>query len=172
MSPRLTLATRVLLAVIALSLVVVAVRRERLAWLYFSPLVDLSGTVVSAQLTDPRPMATGDPKTRDVILQVPTRLTIDLQEYPGLRFLVALREESATVPPAPAPGEAVALKLPSRWRNLVVGNRVLAMGLSRGTTVLVDPAGYSFADEFRTLFLGVGAAVGALVAGVAAWRIR
>jgi hypothetical protein len=46
------------------------------------------------------------------------------------------------------------------------------MGLSRGTTVLVDPAGYSFADEFRTLFLGVGAAVGALVAGVAAWRIR
>ena len=172
MSPLLTLAVRVLLAVIALSLVFVAVRRERLAWLYFSPLSDLPGTVVSAQLTDPRPMATGDPRTRDVIVQVPMRLTLELREFPGVRFLVALREEPGAVPAVPVPGEAVVLKLPGRWRDLVAGNRVLAMGLSRGPAVLVDPAGYAFADEFRALFLGVGAALGALVAGIAAWRLR
>ena len=172
MSPRLTLAIRVLLAVIALSLVFVAARRERLAWLYFSPLVDLPGTVLSARLTDPRPMATGDPSTRDVILQVPTRLTVELREYPGLRFLVALREEQGAVPAVPALGDAVTLSLPGRWRDLVAGDRVLAIGLRRGTTVLVNPAEYRYADEFRALFVGVGAAVGALIAGIAAWRLR
>jgi hypothetical protein len=172
MSRRITLAVRVLLAVMAVSLVFVAVRRERLAWLYFSPLADLSGTVVSARLTDPFPMAAGDPRKRDVIVEVPTRLTLELREYPGVRFLVALREEPDAVPPVPAPGEAVTLQLPGRWRDLVAGDRVLAIGLRRGATLLVNPAEYSFADEFRTLFIGVGAALGALIAGIAAWRMR
>lgn len=171
-SPRSTLAVRVLLALIALSLVFVAVRKERQAWLYFSPLIDLTGTVASAELADPVPMAMGDPKTRDVIRQVPTRIAVELKEYPGLRFLVALREDPAAVPAAPPAGETVTLKLPGRWRDLVAGHRVLAIGLSRGASVLVDPASYAYVNEFGALFVGAGAALGAAVSGIAAWRIR
>jgi len=172
MSSRLTFAVRVLLALTALSLVFVAVRKERLAWLYFSPLVDLTGTVVSAQLTDPLPMATGDPRTREEIQEVPTRLALELKEYPEVRFLVALREDPAAVPPVPSAGETVTLKLLGRWRDLVEGRRVLAIGLSRGASVLVDPAGYAYVNEFTALFVGASAALAAAIAGIAAWRLR
>jgi len=171
MSARITLIVRVLLAVMAVSLLFVCIRRERLAYLYFSPLTDLEGTVVSAAPTDPVPMAAGDPRTRADIVQVPTRLSVELAEQPGIRFQVILPEDSVRPPPNVFAGDRVVLRLPSRWRDVLAGNSALTIGLRRGTAVLVDPAGYSYADEFRTLFLGFGAAVGAAIAAIAAWRI-
>jgi hypothetical protein len=155
----------------ALSLLFVCVRRERLAYLYFSSPMDLEGTVATAALTDAIPMAVGDPTKRAEIRQVPTRLSLELAEQPGIRFQVMLPEDPTWMPPHIAAGERIVLRLPSRWRDVLVGNRALVIGLRRRDQVLVDPDRYSYADESRTLFLGVGAAVGALIAGLSAWRI-
>src|SRR5579863_992822 len=154
------------LVLIALSLAIVAVRRERLAYFYFSPLTDLPGTILTAELTDPLPMAVGDQTTRTDIREVPTRLTVTLAEVPGVRFVVPLSEEPDSVRPSVAPGEKVVLKLPKRWKDVMVRDRALTLGLSRNSELVVDPLQYSYTDEFRTLFLGVGAAIGALIAGI------
>jgi hypothetical protein len=171
MPVRVTLLVRILLGIFAISLLFVSVRRERLAYLYFSAPMDLEGTVVSAALTDTVPMATDVTRTNPEIRHVPTRLTLELAEQPGIRFQVMLPEDSAWVAPHVLAGEKVSLHVPSRWHDVLVGNRALVMGMRRGGAVLVDPAKYSYADELRTLFLGVGAALGALIAGLAAWRM-
>jgi len=171
LSPRLLFLTRAALVVLALALAFVAARKGLQAARYFSPLTELSGTVTSAELTGAIPLAKGNPRAREVTQPVPTRVTLELREQPGLRFQVALREDPDLIPPRIAPGEAVTLLLPGRWRELEVGDRVLAMGLKRAGAVLVDPAGYPWAAEYRTAFLAVGAAVGAAIAALGAWRI-
>jgi hypothetical protein len=171
MSRRQLLFMRLALVFIALSTAPVAVLKGVQATRYLSPLVELPGTVATAALTDAIPMAHGNPRERDIIEPVPTRLTMELREFPGLRFQVALREDPALTPPVPAPGDNVTVILPARWREMEVGPRVLAMGLRRGTTVLVDPAGYPYAAEFRAVFVAVGAAIGAFIAALAAWRL-
>lgn len=171
MSPRLAKVVRWGLVLLALSLVFVAARKGQQARRYLSPLVELKGTVVRAEFADAIPMARGDPGARDVIRPVPTRLRIELREFGGVRFEVALREDAETLPALPEPGEAVTLVLPARWREMEMGDRVLAMGLKRGTEALVDPAGYVYGAEYRTAFLGVGALVGAAVCLIAALRL-
>jgi hypothetical protein len=171
MSPRFILFVRLLLLLMALSLAFVAARKGQQAIRYFSELIELPGTVVSAELTDAIPLAWGNPKAPQVTQPIPTRMAIMLREFPGLRFMVALRENPELIPPPPNADENVTLLLPARWRESVVGDRALAMGLKRGGNVLVDPAGYPWAAEYRTAFLAVGAAVGAVIAALGAWRI-
>jgi len=171
MSPRLILTGRLLLIVMALSLAWVAAHKGMQAVRFFSPLVELSGTVGSAELTDAIPLAWGNPRAPEVTRPIPTRLAVELQEQPGFRFLVALRENPELIPPRIAPGERVTLVLPGRWREIEAGPRVLAMGLKRGGNVLVDPAGYPYSAEYRSAFLAVAAAVGAVIAALGAWRI-
>ena len=72
----------------------------------------------------------------------------------------------------PAAGDKVTLILPSRWHELEVGERVLAFGLKRGDTVLVDAAKYPYMAEYRTAFLAAGAGIGALIAALGALRLR
>lgn len=170
-SPRFILSVRLLLVLMALSLGFVAARKGQQAVRYFSPLIELPGTVVSAELTDAIPLAWGNPRAPEVTQPVPTRLAIVLQEFPGLRFMVALRENPELIPPRLNPGERVTLILPSRWRDALVGDRVLAMGLRRGAERLVNPDGYPYAAEYRTGFLALGAAVGACLALLGAWRL-
>ncbi len=171
MSPRLILPLRVALAIMALSLALLSARKGVQTARYFSPLIDLPGTVVAAELTDPIPLAKDNPRFRSIVAAVPTRLRLELKEYPGLHFQVALREDPDLIPPVLAAGEQVTLILPTRWRESEVGSRVLTMGLRRGTTLLVDPAGYPFAAEFRAAFVAVAAAIGAIIMALGAWKI-
>jgi hypothetical protein len=171
-SPRLVLPVRIFLVLMALSLVFVAVHKGREAQRYFSPLVEVPGTVLRAELTDPKPFATADPRAKGAIVQVPSRLRIDVREFPELHFVAILREEPGHAPALPAPGESVTLLVPALWRDLMAGDRVLTIGVKRGTQMLVDPAEYPYAAEYRMAYTAFGAALGAILALVGAWRLR
>jgi hypothetical protein len=173
MSPRLLLYGRIALVLIAVSVAAVALRKGLQAARYFSTPIELSGTVTAAAFANAIPMARGNPRAGEVTGPIPTRLDVRLREQPGILFEVWLPEDPALQPPLPALDDAVILTLPGRWREMEVGprERVLAFGLKRGNTVLVDAARYPYAAEYRTAFLAVGAAVGALIAAIGAWRL-
>jgi len=164
-------AARILLAVVALSLAVLAAQRGHKASLYFSPPAALLVTVASAELTDYAPMANSGPRSGTVRPPIPTRLTLSVKEHEGVRFEVALRSDPERMPPPPPPGQQVTITLPEKWRQLVTGGRVLAFGVSQGGASIVDPAAYPYTAEYRTLFLAVVAGAGALVAALGAWRL-
>lgn len=162
---------RIVLVLIALSLAAVAYRKGRQAALYFSAPVELAGTVDVAAFSHPILLARGNPRAGEVTQPVPTRLDIRLREQPGVQFQVWLPQDPQRQPAPPAVGATVTLVLPGRWRDLEVGERVLAFGLKQRETVLVDAAQYPYAAEYRTAFLAVGAGLGALFAALAAWRM-
>ncbi len=172
MSPRLLRYGRIALVLIALSLAGLAVRKGLQAVRYFSSPTEVSGMVVETAFAKAIPLAHGNPLEGTVTGPVPTRLNVRLRELADIHFEVWLPEDPAQHPALPAVGDAVTLVLPGRWREMGVGpqERVLAFGLKRGGAVLVDAARYPYAAEFRTAFLAVGAAVGALFAALGAWR--
>ena len=159
---------RVLLALIAISLIVVAARKGFQAYRYFSPQVALTATVAYAELTDPRPKTPEGPISSKPAQAIPTRLTMRFNEHQGLTFEAALRSDPGQLPTPPRPGSVVTLILPRLWRDLAKGNHVLAFGVREGNTVLVDAAKYPYTAEYRTAFLAVGAVVGAFVSALAA----
>lgn len=162
---------RIVLALTALSLAAVAYRKGSQATLYFSAPVELAGTVDVSAFSHPILLARANPRAGEVAQPVPTRLDVRLREHPGVQFQVWLPQEPERHPAPPAVGAAVTLVLPGRWRELEVGERVLAFGLKQGEAVLVDARQYPYAAEYRTAFLAVGAGLGALFAALGAWRM-
>jgi hypothetical protein len=163
---------RIVLVLMAVSLAFVAYRKGGQAVRYFSTPLVVSGTVTASKFDKAIPLARGNPRAGEVTQPVPTRLDVQLKEHPGVLFQVWLPEGPERHPALPAAGDAVTLTLPSRWQELEVGERVLAFGLRRGEQVLVDARQYPYAAEYRTAFLAVGAAIGALIAALGAWRMR
>jgi len=170
-SRKMYLAARVLLAVTALSLGLLAARKGNLARLYFSPPVQLAATVARAELTDAVPTVESGPRAGTVSPPIPTRLALRVNEHQDLRFEVALRSDPGRLPVPPRAGERVTLTLPGRWPNLVTDGRVLAFGVAVEGTVIVDAKQYPYTAEYRTAFLAAAAAAGALVAALGAWRL-
>lgn len=172
MPARLIRGARIVLLLIALSLGLLCFIKGNQSARYFSTPMQLTGTVTASSYADPIPLARGNPRAGEVTMPVATRLDVQLKEHPGLLFQVWLHEDPTKHPPLPAAGSTVTLILPRRWKELEVDKRVLVFGMEENDKVVVDPKKYSYAAEYRTAFLSVGAGIGAFIAVVAALSLH